>query len=139
EPGGRERQRHRAAGPRVLRRHPRRPRAERERGPGAALLPGPGPAGEAARRGALTAARELRPRRASLDAAPAPPRARQIAGGGRRPVGATCLHRVTSPRPATSFLPQPPALAPVAHYRRTRHRLALAQAQPHAAESARVV
>ena len=33
-------ERHRAAGPRVLRRHPRRPRAERQRRAGAAVLPG---------------------------------------------------------------------------------------------------
>ena len=44
-------ERHRAAGPRILRRHPRRPRAELERGPGAALLQGIGSAGEATRGG----------------------------------------------------------------------------------------
>jgi hypothetical protein len=48
QPGRRVDERHRAAGPRVLRRHPRRPRAQRQRGPGAALLPGAAPAGAAA-------------------------------------------------------------------------------------------
>jgi 2-hydroxy-4-carboxymuconate semialdehyde hemiacetal dehydrogenase len=37
--GGCVDERHRTAGPRILRRHPRRPRAERQRGAGAALLP----------------------------------------------------------------------------------------------------
>jgi hypothetical protein len=48
QPGGGVDERHRAAGPRVLRRHPRRPRAQQQRGPGAALLPGAAPAGAAA-------------------------------------------------------------------------------------------
>ncbi len=42
--GRRVDERHRAAGPRVLRRDPRRPRAQRQRRAGAALLPGAAPA-----------------------------------------------------------------------------------------------
>ena len=48
--GGGVDERHRAAGPRVLRRHPRRPRAQCQRGPGAALLPGAARAGAAVAR-----------------------------------------------------------------------------------------
>ena len=49
EQSRRQHERHRIAGPRVLRRHPRRPRTQRQRPPGAAMLPGAGRAGAAAR------------------------------------------------------------------------------------------